>query len=50
MQVMSGALPRTSLPDQVFHRLVSDVLAGRYVPGERLPTQRARSTSRWCAR
>jgi GntR family transcriptional regulator, transcriptional repressor for pyruvate dehydrogenase complex len=38
---MSGALPRTSLPDQVFHRLVSDVLAGRYAPGERLPTQRA---------
>ena len=33
--------PRTSLPDQVFHRLVSDVLAGRYAPGERLPTQRA---------
>jgi DNA-binding FadR family transcriptional regulator len=40
-QEMSGALPRTSLPDQVFHRLVSDVLAGRYAPGERLPTQRA---------
>src|SRR4051794_15548455 len=38
---MPGALPRTSLPDQVFHRLVSDVLAGRYAPGERLPTQRA---------
>jgi GntR family transcriptional regulator, transcriptional repressor for pyruvate dehydrogenase complex len=34
-------LARTSLPDQVFHRLVSDVLAGRYAPGERLPTQRA---------
>ena len=34
-------LTRTSLPDQVFHRLVSDVLAGRYAPGERLPTQRA---------
>src|SRR5215216_5847496 len=32
---------RTSLPDQVFHRLASDVLAGRYAPGERLPTQRA---------
>jgi DNA-binding FadR family transcriptional regulator len=41
MDAMSGALPRTSLPDQVFHRLVSDVLAGRYAPGERLPTQRA---------
>src|SRR3954454_7811374 len=38
---MPGALPRTSLPDQAFHRLVSDVLAGRYAPGERLPTQRA---------
>ena len=38
---MTDALTRTSLPDQVFHRLVSDVLAGRYVPGERLPTQRA---------
>jgi GntR family transcriptional repressor for pyruvate dehydrogenase complex len=41
MLEMAGPLPRTSLPDQVFHRLVSDVLAGRYVPGERLPTQRA---------
>src|SRR3954465_14522474 len=38
---MPGALPRTSLPDQVFHRRVSGVLAGRYAPGERLPTQRA---------
>jgi GntR family transcriptional regulator, transcriptional repressor for pyruvate dehydrogenase complex len=38
---MAGALTRTSLPDQVFHRLVADVLAGRYAPGERLPTQRA---------
>jgi GntR family transcriptional repressor for pyruvate dehydrogenase complex len=34
-------VPRTSLPDQVFRRLVGDVLSGRYVPGERLPTQRA---------
>jgi DNA-binding FadR family transcriptional regulator len=38
---MADALARTSLPDQVFHRLVSDVLAGRFAPGERLPTQRA---------
>jgi len=38
---MPDALARTSLPDQVFHRLVDDVLAGRYAPGERLPTQRA---------
>ena len=41
MLSMADALTRTSLPDQVFHRLVSDVLAGRYAPGERLPTQRA---------
>jgi DNA-binding FadR family transcriptional regulator len=34
-------LPRTSLPEQVFRRLVGDVLSGRYAPGERLPTQRA---------
>ena len=34
-------LPRTSLPDQVFRRLVGDVLSGRYAAGERLPTQRA---------
>src|SRR4051812_50119190 len=34
-------LSRSSLPDQVFHRLAADVLAGRYAPGERLPTQRA---------
>ena len=38
---MSDPLTRTSLPDQVFHRLVADVLAGRYATGERLPTQRA---------
>jgi GntR family transcriptional regulator, transcriptional repressor for pyruvate dehydrogenase complex len=38
---MVAMLARQSLPDQVFHRLVSDVLAGRYAPGERLPTQRA---------
>jgi GntR family transcriptional regulator, transcriptional repressor for pyruvate dehydrogenase complex len=34
-------LARASLPDQVFRRLASDVLAGRYAPGERLPPQRA---------
>jgi GntR family transcriptional regulator, transcriptional repressor for pyruvate dehydrogenase complex len=34
-------LARTSLPDQVFRRLVADVLSGRYAPGERLPAQRA---------
>ena len=38
---MPDAIARTSLPDQVFHRLVADVLAGRFAPGERLPTQRA---------
>src|SRR3954451_4557995 len=38
---MMPMLSRTSLPDQVFHRLVSDVLGGRYASGERLPTQRA---------
>jgi GntR family transcriptional repressor for pyruvate dehydrogenase complex len=38
---MMPLLPRTSLPDQVFRRLVAGVLSGRYAPGERLPTQRA---------
>src|SRR3954470_17832123 len=33
-------LIRTSVPDQVFHRLAADVIAGRHAPGERLPTQR----------
>jgi GntR family transcriptional regulator, transcriptional repressor for pyruvate dehydrogenase complex len=41
MASMPEALNRTSLPDQVFHRLVADVLAGRYGAGERFPTQRA---------
>ena len=34
-------LARTSLPDQVFRRLVADVISGRYAAGERLPAQRA---------
>jgi GntR family transcriptional repressor for pyruvate dehydrogenase complex len=38
---MTASLARTSLPEQVFRRLCGDVLAGRYAPGERLPTQRA---------
>src|SRR5918994_898193 len=38
-------LSRSSLPDQVFHRLAADVLAGRFAPGERLPTQRALAAS-----
>src|SRR4051794_41852633 len=37
---MADAIARISLPDQVFHRLVADVLAGRHAPGDRLPTQR----------
>jgi DNA-binding FadR family transcriptional regulator len=32
---------RTSLPDQVFDRLVAAVLSGRYAAGDRLPGQRA---------
>ena len=42
---MEHHLDRSSLPDQVFHRLAADVLAGRYGPGERLPTQRALAAS-----
>jgi GntR family transcriptional regulator, transcriptional repressor for pyruvate dehydrogenase complex len=38
---MMQQVARTSLPEQVFRRLVADVLSGRYAPGERLPTQRA---------
>ena len=38
-------LSRSSVPDQVFHGLAADVLAGRYAPGERLPTQRALAAS-----
>jgi GntR family transcriptional regulator, transcriptional repressor for pyruvate dehydrogenase complex len=34
-------IARSSLPDQVFRRLVGDVLSGRYAAGERLPAQRA---------
>jgi GntR family transcriptional regulator, transcriptional repressor for pyruvate dehydrogenase complex len=36
-----STLQRSSLPEQVFRRLVGAVLDGRYAPGERLPTQRA---------
>jgi len=42
---MEQSLDRSSLPDQVFHRLAAGVLAGRYAPGERLPTQRALAAS-----
>jgi DNA-binding FadR family transcriptional regulator len=38
---MESPLPRASVPDAVFERLREAILAGRYVPGERLPTQRA---------
>lgn len=34
-------IERASVPDQVFARLCDAILAGRYAPGERLPTQRA---------
>ncbi|HZV73591.1 MAG TPA: GntR family transcriptional regulator [Conexibacter sp.] len=37
----SAPLSRASVPDQVFGRLCEAILAGRYAPGERLPTQRA---------
>jgi len=36
-----SSLHRASLPEQVFHELVSAVVGGRYAPGERLPSQRA---------
>jgi GntR family transcriptional regulator, transcriptional repressor for pyruvate dehydrogenase complex len=38
---MGEPLSRTSVADQVFARLREAILAGRYAPGERLPTQRA---------
>lgn len=38
---MLGPVRRASVPDQVFARLCEAIVGGRYVPGERLPTQRA---------
>ncbi|MCW3027714.1 MAG: regulatory protein GntR [Solirubrobacterales bacterium] len=38
---MESPLPRSSVPDAVFERLREAILAGRYAPGECLPTQRA---------
>ena len=38
---MGSPLPRASVPDNVFEWLREAILAGRYAPGERLPTQRA---------
>jgi GntR family transcriptional repressor for pyruvate dehydrogenase complex len=35
-----GAGERAAVPDQVFLRLSEDIVAGRYAPGEKLPTQR----------
>ena len=46
MSRQMAQLARTSLPDQVFRRLVADVLSGRYAPGERLPAQRALAAAR----
>src|SRR5437660_1516511 len=34
-------VPRASLPDHVFAELREAVISGEYVPGERLPPQRA---------
>jgi GntR family transcriptional repressor for pyruvate dehydrogenase complex len=31
---------RAAIPDRVFLRLCEDIVTGRYVPGEKLPTQR----------
>jgi DNA-binding FadR family transcriptional regulator len=36
-----AAIARSSLPEQVFQSLVEGVIAGRWMPGERLPPQRA---------
>jgi GntR family transcriptional regulator, transcriptional repressor for pyruvate dehydrogenase complex len=38
---MSAPIPRVSVPDLVFSRLREAILSGHYLPGERLPTQRA---------
>ncbi len=35
------SVPRVSVPDHVFAQLREAILAGRYRPGERLPSQRA---------
>jgi DNA-binding FadR family transcriptional regulator len=39
--VSSAARPRALVSDQVFASLLEALLAGRYAPGEKLPTQRA---------
>src|SRR5947209_16387752 len=38
---MRMAVPRASLPDHVFAQIREAVLSGEYLPGERLPPQRA---------
>jgi DNA-binding FadR family transcriptional regulator len=38
---MSSPIPRVSVPDHVFAQLREAILTGRYLPGERLPPQRA---------
>jgi GntR family transcriptional repressor for pyruvate dehydrogenase complex len=38
---MSSPVPRVSVPDHVFAQLREAILTGRYLPGERLPPQRA---------
>lgn len=38
---MPTPIPRVSVPDHVFDQLRAAILSGHYVPGERLPTQRA---------
>src|ERR687888_2144233 len=37
---MAQAIRRSLVSDQVFRVLAEDILAGRYEPGEKLPTQR----------
>jgi DNA-binding FadR family transcriptional regulator len=39
--VTLGPVSRPSVPDQVFARLCDLIIGGDYVPGDRLPTQRA---------
>ena len=39
--VMASPIPRASVPDHVFAQLREAIILGRYLPGERLPPQRA---------
>jgi len=38
---MASPIPRASVPDHVFAQLREAIILGRYLPGERLPPQRA---------